>query len=50
MLNCLRKLFEEARASGVEELNGESIFKDEIKNFDGTVQKEEVIYSLLNNQ
>jgi len=50
MLNCLRKLFEEARASGIEELNGESIFKDEIKNFDGTVQKEEVIYSLLNNQ
>lgn len=37
MLNCMRKLFEEARTQNIEELNGEDIFKDEIKNFDGTV-------------
>ena len=50
MLNCLRKLFEEARAQGTEELNGDSLFKDEVKNFDGTVQKDEVVYTFLNNQ
>tara|TARA_B110001450_G_C17223782_1_gene320543 strand:+ start:209 stop:463 length:255 start_codon:yes stop_codon:yes gene_type:complete len=49
MLNCMRKLFEEARTQNIEELNGEDIFKDEIKNFDGTVQKEELVYTLLNS-
>ena len=49
MLNCMRKLFEEARAYSIEELNGESLFKDEVKNFDGTVQKDEVVYAFLNN-
>jgi hypothetical protein len=50
MLNCLRKLFEEARTQNFEELNGESLFKDEVKNFDGTVQKDEVMYAFLNSQ
>ena len=45
----MRKLFEEARTQNIEELNGEDIFKDEIKNFDGTVPKDELIYALLNN-
>jgi len=46
----MRKLFEEARAQSIEELNGEKIFKDEVKNFDGTVQKDTIIYTLLENQ
>ena len=50
MLNSLRLLFEEARSQGIEELNGEPLFKDEAKNFDGSVQKDEVMNSLLNNQ
>jgi hypothetical protein len=33
----MRKLFEEARTQNIEELNGEDVFNDEIKNFDGTV-------------
>jgi len=45
----MRKLFEEARTQNIEELNGEDVFKDEIKNFDGTVQKDELIYTLLNS-
>jgi len=45
----MRKLFEEARGQSIEELNGEGLFKDDVKNFDGTVQKDEVIYTLLNN-
>ena len=50
MINCLRKLFEEARTQNIEELNGDTLFKDEVKNFDGTVQKDEVVYALLNSQ
>ena len=46
----MRKLFEEARAYGIEELNGESLFKDEIKNYYGQVQKDEFVYAFLNNQ
>jgi len=37
MLNCLRKLFEEARRSHINDLNGEEVFKEDIKNFDGSV-------------
>jgi hypothetical protein len=50
MLNAMRKLFEEARSQGFEELNGETLFKDEVKNFDGTVSKDEVLYALLNSE
>ena len=49
MINCMRKLFEEARAYGIEELNGESLFKDEAKNYYGQVQKDEFVYAFLNN-
>jgi hypothetical protein len=45
----MRKLFEEARTQNIEELNGEDVFNDEIKNFDGTVQKDEFVYTLLNS-
>lgn len=50
MLNAMRKLFEEARSQAIDELNSEAIFKDEVKNFDGTVQKDEVIYTFLNSE
>lgn len=49
MLNCLRKLFEETRQNNIDELNGEEIFKEDAKNFDGSVQKDEFVYSLLNS-
>ena len=50
MLNAMRKLFEDARTHDIDELNGDQLFKDEIKNFDGTVQKDEVMYAFLNNE
>ena len=50
MLNCMRKLFEEARTQNIEELNSEAIFKDEVKNFEGKVHKDEVIYTYLNHE
>ena len=49
MLDCLRKLYEEARRVHIADLNGEEVFNESVKNFDGTVQKDEVLYSLLNN-
>jgi hypothetical protein len=33
----MRNLFEDDRTNDIEELNGDSLFKDEIKNFDGSV-------------
>ena len=50
MLDCLRKLYEESRRVQISDLNGEEVFNESIKNFDGTVQKDEVLYSLLNNE
>ena len=50
MLNCMRKLFEEARSQSIEELNGDAIFKDDIKDFEGKVHKDEVIYTFLNHE
>jgi hypothetical protein len=50
MLNAMRKLFEDARTHDIDELNGDQLFKDEIKNFDGTVQKDEAMYAFLNNE
>lgn len=50
MLNCMRKLFEEARFNHITDLNGYELFTDDVKNFDGTVQKEEFAYSLLNHE
>lgn len=48
MLSSMRKLFEEARANDIDELNSSKIFPDEHKYFDGTVNKDEVAYQLLN--
>jgi hypothetical protein len=47
-LNSLRKLFEEARTGGISELNNEEIFKDSNRNFDGSVKKDDFVYSILN--
>jgi hypothetical protein len=48
MLSSMRKLFEEARASSLDELNSSKLFPDEHKYFDGSVNKDEVAYQLLN--
>jgi hypothetical protein len=37
MLDCMRKLFEDARRVHIAELNGEDVFSEGVKNFDGTV-------------
>lgn len=47
-LNCLRKLFEESRSSNILDLNGNELFKDNMRNFDGSVKKEDFIYALMN--
>jgi hypothetical protein len=58
-LSSLRKLFEEFRmacesgeikGSGVHELNGDNIFKDHQKGFDGGVRKDDFVYTLLENE
>lgn len=50
-LNCLRKLFEEARASDIQDLSGKSdIFKEIGKNFDGSIKKDDFIYAILNTK
>jgi len=47
----LRKLFEEARASGLQSINGQSeIFKEMPKNYDGTIKKEDFIYAILSTK
>ena len=50
MLNCMRKMFEETRGQFIEELNGDEVFPDDMKNFDGTVNKDQFIYQFLNNE
>ena len=50
-LHALRKLFEEMRVA--EELNdftSEDLFDDDVKGFDGSVHKDEFIYTLLNKE
>ena len=50
-LNCLRKLFEEARASDLQNINGQSeLFKEMPKNYDGTIKKEDFIYAILSTK
>jgi hypothetical protein len=44
------KLFEEARTLEISELNGDDIFKDCYKNFDGSVKKDDFLYALLNKE
>ena len=47
-LNSVRKLFEEARMNDMQELNSEELFKDNMRNFDGSVKKDDFIYAVLN--
>lgn len=47
-LNCLIKLFEEARTLDIQELNGDEIFKDCVRNFDGSIKKDDFLYAILN--
>ena len=50
-LHAMRKLFEEMRVA--EELNdftSEDLFDDDVKGFDGSVHKDEFIYTLLNKE
>ena len=49
-MNCLRKLFEEARSSNYKEINGDEIFYDVIRNMDRTVKKDDFIYAILNTK
>jgi hypothetical protein len=50
-LNCLRKMFEDARASDILDLSGKSeIFKEMPKNYDGTIKKDDFIYAILNTK
>ena len=57
-LSSLRKLFEEFRticeqgeiARGKHELNGEAVFPDHQKNFDGSVRKEDFVYTMLEKE
>jgi hypothetical protein len=50
-LNCLRKMFEDARASVIQDLSGKSdIFKEMPKNYDGTIKKDDFIYAILNTK
>lgn len=49
-LNCLRKLFEEARALDIREINSDEIFKESLKNFDGSLKKDDFLYCLLNKE
>ena len=48
LLNCLIKLFEEARTLEITDLNGDEIFKDVFRNFDGSIKKDDFLYALLN--
>jgi hypothetical protein len=48
MLSSLRKLFYESKTIHIDELNGETLFPDSVKNLDGSVQKETVLQNLLN--
>lgn len=50
-LSAMRKLFEEVRvAREIGELNGETLFSSDVRNFDGTVHKDEFVYRLLNTE
>ena len=49
-LNSLRKLFEEARTNDILNLNGDEIFREIQKNYDGTVRKDDFIYAILNTK
>eukprot|EP00350_Pseudokeronopsis_sp_OXSARD2_P008248 CAMPEP_0170553490 /NCGR_PEP_ID=MMETSP0211-20121228/11321_1 /TAXON_ID=311385 /ORGANISM="Pseudokeronopsis sp., Strain OXSARD2" /LENGTH=43 /DNA_ID= /DNA_START= /DNA_END= /DNA_ORIENTATION= len=35
-LHCMRKFFEEGRSAGIHDMNGDELFSDQIRNFDGS--------------
>jgi hypothetical protein len=44
-------MFEDARASDIQDLSGKSeIFKEMPKNYDGTIKKDDFIYAILNTK
>lgn len=47
----MRKMFEEVRSTpDFNDFNGEDIFPNDVKQFDGSVLKDEFIYTLLNKE
>jgi hypothetical protein len=51
LLNSLRKLFEEVRASpDLRDLNGEDVFGQEVRTFTGEVHKDDFIYVILDKE
>lgn len=47
----MRKMFEEMRvAEDLNDFTSEALFDDEHKGFDGSVHKDEFIYTLLNKE
>ena len=57
-LSSIRKFFEEFRMTcdrgeveeGSHEINSEAVFKNDVKNFDGSVKKEDFVYTLLDQE
>ena len=50
-LHSLRKMFEEMRvADTLNDFTSDTLFNDEVKGFDGSVHKDEFIYTLLNQE
>ena len=47
----MRKMFEEMRvADDLNDFTSENLFDDEVKGFDGSVHKDEFIYTILNKE
>ena len=50
-LHAMRKMFEEMRsAEELSEFTSEALFSDDVKRFDGSVAKDEFIYTILNRE
>lgn len=50
-LHSMKKMFEEMRmAEDLSDFTSEDLFNDEVKGFDGSVHKDEFIYTLLNKE
>ena len=50
-LSALRKLYEEIRTTeGIDAINSEALFRHDMRHHDGSVHKDEFIYTLLNTE
>ncbi len=50
-LHAMRKMFEEMRvADEINDFTSDQLFDDDVKGFDGSVHKDEFIYTLLNKE